>query len=923
MKPVILDDSKALNELTTDFSNGLGRLSECTEPRVIEEANGIYEAEFDIPVTAKHFADLHVDGILKIKANEYDELQLFRIYQITKPLNGICHVSLQHISYDMTKVAVRPFNTVGAVATMQSIQNNMVGTYPFIFYTDIDNLLSSYSVVAPCSARSCIGGRQGSFIDVFGGEIHWNNLQVNVMAHRGSDRNVRISYGKNLVDYRQEVNNSNVYTAVLGYATRDDSVYTGDIQYVVQSSHPKTLIVDFTSEFDSDEEITVAKINTKATSYIQSHDIGTPAVNIDVDFVHLWQTEEYKEIASLERVALFDTVHVFIPKLGVEATAKVVKTVYDPVEERYTKIELGNVRANLGSVITEAVDNEIANSASSMYGRISSQIQAQIERATAFLTGAEGGFQVTHYHADGTPYETLWMNTDSEATATNILRINANGLGFSNDGGATYRNAWLIDGTLSADFIGTGTITAISIVGSTLTFGDSPNTVTLRTNNAKTGALFEGEGVMQFETNGEFLAKNLDSNNYVSNQIRMRSDVSDSSRTYNRISFLNTKNNVMANQFYADAANDKNEFWFYNNRVGVTANANNHYMGATSSAYANRLYNYKFNSLSSGGGTITANNLRLESYANYNWCSFDNRNESGDEAGYLSFRSQWTSGDTYNGLWLNNYNLNSTLANGVFMSSNSSVNWFQITNNRSVSSASESPVHANNIILNEDSDDYDLNLNNFNFGVKSSSGGALAANKVLLSSTSGNNEIYIRNLNVGGTYYQNQFSLTHNKSTLRNDSWITNYNNSGSSMNSIGMCHIPANDNNQIDLNNYHINGNMANSIFMSSTNNASYLSITNKKTDGTVRTGIYMNSDGNFEITTNTGGNHRITMNKNGNLDVVGNNVVYLGQERGNGYLSLATQNYRGDVYWTQVSNIQNSHYVLVADGVVYEGKS
>lgn len=471
MKPVIMDETKSLNALTVDFTNGLGRLSDIVKAEVIEEANGQYEATFDIPIDSVHFDKLHVGGIVKMKANEFDEDQLFRVYKITKPLSGVCTVMLQHISYDLNKVAVRPLSTTGAGAAVAGINNNMMGVYPFSIRTDITNTTSSYSLAVPTTARSAIGGIEGSFIDVFGGEIHWNNLITTIMAHRGSDRGVRISYGKNLVDYRQEVNNANVYDAVVGYATRDDVTITGDVQYAVQVESPKTQIIDFTNDFGQDEKITVQKLNRKAQEYIQSNNIGIPDVNIEVDFIHLWQTEEYKDIASLERVALFDTVHVFIPKLGVEATAKVVRTVFDPISERYTKIELGSVRADLGGVISKSTDKKVGVVARSIFDRVTYQIDSQIERATAFLTGAEGGYQITHYNNDGKPYETLWMDSPDESTATHILRINANGLGFSNDGGATYRNAWLIDGTLSADFIGSGTIDAINITGSNITGG--------------------------------------------------------------------------------------------------------------------------------------------------------------------------------------------------------------------------------------------------------------------------------------------------------------------------------------------------------------------------------------------------------------------------------------------------------------------
>ena len=83
MKPVIMDETKSLNALTVDFTNGLGRLSDIVKAEVIEEANGQYEATFDIPIDSVHFDKLHVGGIVKMKANEFDEDQLFRVYKIT------------------------------------------------------------------------------------------------------------------------------------------------------------------------------------------------------------------------------------------------------------------------------------------------------------------------------------------------------------------------------------------------------------------------------------------------------------------------------------------------------------------------------------------------------------------------------------------------------------------------------------------------------------------------------------------------------------------------------------------------------------------------------------------------------------------------------------------------------------------------
>jgi hypothetical protein len=104
---------------------------------------------------------------------------------------------------------------------------------------------------------------------------------------------------------------------------------------------------------------------------------------------------------------------------------------------------------------------------------------------------------------------------------------------------------------------------------------------------------------------------------------------------------------------------------------------------------------------------------------------------------------------------------------------------------------------------------------------------------------------------------------------------------------------------NSCRFDNYHWNGNLANNFYMESWSNASNIKIENRKSDGTVRTGLYMNSDGSFVITTTTSGTHRITMNPNGNLDVVGNNVVYLGTTNSNGYISIKTGGTQKDCYW------------------------
>ena len=166
---------------------------------------------------------------------------------------------------------------------------------------------------------------------------------------------------------------------------------------------------------------------------------------------------------------------VVFEKLGVSATAKVVKTVYDVLNERYDTIELGDARTNLG----KAVSDDISGSALAIRQAIPSKsvIEGIVEAQTALITGGLGGYVKFVYNADGEPQELLFMDTDDVQTAVNVIRINRNGIGFSNDGydPTKFVSAWTIDGQFSADFIATGHLLANFIQGGTLSLGGTDN----------------------------------------------------------------------------------------------------------------------------------------------------------------------------------------------------------------------------------------------------------------------------------------------------------------------------------------------------------------------------------------------------------------------------------------------------------------
>ena len=297
----------------------------------------------------------------------------------------------------------------------------------------------------------------------------WNN--------RGQDRAVTLMYGKNITDVRQEENIENTITGIVPFwAGGEDEVvyYNGIVEADTAQNFPygRTVVHDFSSDFT--EKPTAQQLKARAERYVIRNQIGIPHVSIKVSFVALWQTEEYKDVAPLQEVKLCDYVTIIFEKLGITAKAKVVKTVYDVLNERYSSIELGDARQDFASYVvglaTQTAENADAISSNKNY--VMTQIDQKlitfeevmneaIESATDQIIGAKGGNIVTRLNAQGLPYEFLILDNIDIQMAKNVWRWNIGGLGFSDKGyNGPFGLAITQDGAIVADYITVGTLTA-------------------------------------------------------------------------------------------------------------------------------------------------------------------------------------------------------------------------------------------------------------------------------------------------------------------------------------------------------------------------------------------------------------------------------------------------------------------------------
>lgn len=500
MIPIILNKDHSLSDLVTRNTGGIGELPEAFDADAVEVANGLKEASFKIPTSALHYKDITKGSYIKIKDGEYHGPQIYEVYQITKPMNGIVTVKMQHISYILGKATVLPFSSTGVSNTINNMLSHLVGDFPFTMDTDIANSSSTFELTIPRSFRGTIAGWRGSLLDVFGGELDWDNLNVHLLRSRGRDNGVRIEYGKNLVDIEQEESITEVYDAVLGYAVVDDVTTCGAVQKITITNSPRTLNVDFSDQFSANNPPTVAQLNTLAMQYAVSNGVGKPHINLNIKFAPLWKTDEYKDVSQLERVGLFDTVHVYFEKLGVDAEAKVITTHYDFINEKPISIELGDAKPNLNKMLGK----QVGMVAEEQRKEVNAVESAMNDLSSAILNSL--GLFVTKVEKSGGGYQYYLHNKPKLNESQYQWTINAGGFAVSQDYGATWSAGIDVDGnavfnSLAANVINAMTITGSTVNGAVIVFDPDGNPVTAQRSALGNGGVkFTGDGDFTIET---------------------------------------------------------------------------------------------------------------------------------------------------------------------------------------------------------------------------------------------------------------------------------------------------------------------------------------------------------------------------------------------------------------------------------------
>lgn len=355
---------------TQFVTQGFGGLGDARQCRVYRAVNGEYELEMEYAVGGRRFGELQNRRIIYSTVGPDEGPQPFRIYHITKPLLGSCMVYARHVCYDLMGCTVRPFTASSPAAAAQQLTSGaVVAAHGFTIAAEIASTVVLESKT-PRSIWSMFGGQEGSMLDTYKqGEWEFDHFTATLKTRIGADNGVVVRYGVNLKTCEQDENLASCWTAVYPYwlsqldgtlvTLPEETISTGTFDYT------RILVLDLSAEFE--EAPTEEQLRSRTKQYISSNKVGVPSVGLDVDFIPLDQTEEYKGRSFLQKVRLGDSVTVEFPtaydqKTGAPtaitaATARAVQTVWLPLEDRYESIRLGEKRADFISAMATVQKN--------------------------------------------------------------------------------------------------------------------------------------------------------------------------------------------------------------------------------------------------------------------------------------------------------------------------------------------------------------------------------------------------------------------------------------------------------------------------------------------------------------------------------------------------------------------------------------
>ena len=281
--------------------------------------------------------------------------QLFRICKIERDAaESEVRVEARHISYDL----------IGNVLSGEYAPEN-VAAGTVVEYV-LAHLSNAHGFTVHCQAAGTVTGQYTGknlmeiLLDPDEGVVAQtksrlvrDNFDLWILPDAARDTGVTIRHGKNLLGATLTTDADSVVTRIVPRGqTADGNPVWLNAPYYVDSpninSYPVIMAacVEYDVKIGQDGIGDVAQAQAKLLELAQADfasGADMPEVGLDVDFVMLGETEEYKQYADLEAVHLYDSVRVIAKRAGIDATIRMTGYRWDAVGRTYNAVTLGEL----------------------------------------------------------------------------------------------------------------------------------------------------------------------------------------------------------------------------------------------------------------------------------------------------------------------------------------------------------------------------------------------------------------------------------------------------------------------------------------------------------------------------------------------------------------------------------------------------
>lgn len=386
----------------TNFNHNKNVLNECISCYVTESTDGILDIDMEYPLKDRKAISnsLVREKIIKCPISTTDNRgeQLFKI-RIGTPntANGIVKVYGQAIArrdLDSFNMVVDLKTTPGETRkqAMQDILSHCAKPHNFYignldtntntninmgYEEETGNLINYLTINGYSPRKAFLDEQENSIYKAWGGEIIYNNFELNMVDERGTDHSFVIESGKSLEELEQNIDDTdleNFVTAIMPVSS--DGVYLPNHEIIYSPNHAALqggflkLVCDDVSlvENATDQQAAFNVLYGQLRDRVQkkfNDGIDKLKINNTVKFIELAKTEEYKNFKVLEKCEIGNnvTIKYYDPydpqkKTYIEAIGRVLKIKFNVLTNRIEEVEIGDrKKKNILTTIANTVNN--------------------------------------------------------------------------------------------------------------------------------------------------------------------------------------------------------------------------------------------------------------------------------------------------------------------------------------------------------------------------------------------------------------------------------------------------------------------------------------------------------------------------------------------------------------------------------------